>query len=195
MPLAQALDADEHCGKTMRCSPSWSDEARSVRRPRCDASRQRRTRRPAMTGRPAREGQLLTVCLSAPLSGAISVSVWLNVQWWPKGCSAWYWRLPYSKSVGSMRIWAPGTQARSQCARASSTRSRTEWVTPNPNRNSHPRQKRPDRQVMRLTIRGGQPLPSRSYRRLSKAVPVYAAPDQDVCGGDMSLNSVRLVAN
>jgi hypothetical protein len=31
-------------------------------------------------------------------------------------------------------------------------------------------------------------------RPLSGAVPVYAAPDQDVCGVDMSLNSVHAIA-
>src|SRR5260370_488391 len=36
-----------------------------------------------------------------------------------------------------------------------------------------------------------QPAPD---RRLSEDVPVYAAPDQDVCGVDMSLNSVHAVA-
>jgi len=30
----------------------------------------------------------------------------------------------------------------------------------------------------------------RAIGRLSEAVPVYAAPDQDVCGVDMQLNSV-----
>jgi hypothetical protein len=34
----------------------------------------------------------------------------------------------------------------------------------------------------------------RSYRRLSEVVPVFAVPDQDVCGGDMSLNRVQVVA-
>ncbi len=34
----------------------------------------------------------------------------------------------------------------------------------------------------------------RAERRLSGALPVYAAPDQDVCGVDMSLNSVHAVA-
>jgi len=34
----------------------------------------------------------------------------------------------------------------------------------------------------------------RPERRLSGAVPVYAAPDQDVCGVDMSHNSVHVVA-
>jgi hypothetical protein len=34
----------------------------------------------------------------------------------------------------------------------------------------------------------------RAERRLSGAVPVYAAPDQDVCGVDMSLNSVHAIA-
>jgi hypothetical protein len=34
----------------------------------------------------------------------------------------------------------------------------------------------------------------RAERRLSRAVPVYAAPDQDVCGVDMSMNSVHVVA-
>jgi hypothetical protein len=33
----------------------------------------------------------------------------------------------------------------------------------------------------------GQPIDNchRAYRRLSEALPVYAAPDQDVCGVDM----------
>ncbi len=35
---------------------------------------------------------------------------------------------------------------------------------------------------------------SRSERRLSEAVPVYAASDQEVCGVDMSLNNVQEVA-
>ena len=39
------------------------------------------------------------------------------------------------------------------------------------------------------------PLSGRTTeRRLSEAVPVYAASDQDVCGGDMSLNYVQAVA-
>jgi hypothetical protein len=40
-------------------------------------------------------------------SGATSSSVSENVHWWPAGSSAVYCRSPYSKSVGSMRMWAP----------------------------------------------------------------------------------------
>jgi hypothetical protein len=39
-----------------------------------------------------------------------------------------------------------------------------------------------------------QPTAISSIERLSETVPVYAAPDQDVCGVDMSLNSVHAVA-
>ena len=51
----------------------------------------------------------------------------------------------------------------------------------------------------RLAVMRGRaitdPTPcSRPERRLSGAVPVYAAPDQDVYGVDMSLNSVHAVA-
>jgi hypothetical protein len=35
--------------------------------------------------------------------------------------------------------------------------------------------------------------PNDTDRRLSEGVPVYAAPDQDVCGVDMSLNNVQAV--
>jgi hypothetical protein len=37
-------------------------------------------------------------------------------------------------------------------------------------------------------------LAGRAERRLSEVVPVYAASDQDVCGVDMSLNNVQIVA-
>ena len=46
-----------------------------------------------------------------------------------RGPSAAYWRSPYSKSVGSIRIRAPCARACSQWARASSTRTITECVT------------------------------------------------------------------
>src|SRR5207344_1639305 len=40
-------------------------------------------------------------------AGSTSSSVSENVQRWPAGSSAAYWRSPYSKSVGSIRICAP----------------------------------------------------------------------------------------
>ena len=51
-------------------------------------------------------------------SGSTSSSVSENVHWWPAGSSAVYWRSPYSKSVGSIRMRrrAPG-RARSGRAR------------------------------------------------------------------------------
>jgi hypothetical protein len=53
----------------------------------------------------------------------------VNVHWWPARSSALYWRSPKGISVGSMSMRAPPARARSQCARASSTRAMTEWVT------------------------------------------------------------------
>ena len=51
-----------------------------------------------------------------------------NVQRWPAGSTALYCRSPYSKSVGSITMVAPLLRARSQWARASSTRTVTEWL-------------------------------------------------------------------
>ena len=53
---------------------------------------------------------------------------------------------------------------------------------------------RADHPIQRGVDSPRQALRSRAERRLSGAVPVYAAPDQDVCGVDMSLNSVHAVA-
>src|SRR4029450_11833366 len=62
-------------------------------------------------------------------SGSTCASVSENVHRWPAGSSAAYWRSPYSKSVGSIRIRAPCSRARSQCACASSIRTMTRCVT------------------------------------------------------------------
>ena len=82
-------------------------------------SRRRRltlTRRRCATSRPTPPGRC-------------RASVWENVQRCPAGSSAGYWRSPYSKSVGSMRIVAPCARACSQWARASSTRTMTACVS------------------------------------------------------------------
>jgi hypothetical protein len=50
-----------------------------------------------------------------------------------------------------------------------------------------------DGRVFPMTMHGEHG--SSRFGRLSGAVPVSAAPDQDVCGVDMSLNSVHAIAD
>jgi hypothetical protein len=43
----------------------------------------------------------------------------------------------------------------------------------------------PNHSFVRAKFKRGRDRCSRAYRRLSEALPVYAAADQDVCGVDM----------